>query len=207
MNRPIRYAIGLILLGFVAYNSVYFRRLDTVKGAANATAFDAGQYAQTFWTTKLLPAASTSAVDLAVLLPLLKTNPDKAFSDHAHAMGIGNIGYFLVKGEGEVTTVDENTVSVRLATGETVQLATEYVFSNAARDASGLIKITEFDNTTDLNNVSAALNQIIREQVVPGVKKQAVSGQKLRFVGAMELNQAHVHLEKLNLIPIYANRQ
>lgn len=202
MNRPIRYALGLILLGFVAYNSVYFRRLDTMKGAANATAFDAGRYAQTFWTTKLLPAASTSAVDLGVLLPLLKTNPDKAFQDHAHAMGIGNIGYFLVKGEGVVTTVDENAVSVRLATGETVQLATEYVFSNAARDASGLIKITEFNNTTDLNNVSAALNQIIREQVVPGLKKQATPGQKLRFVGAMELNQAHVHLEKLNLMPI-----
>ena len=137
-------------------------------------------------------------------MPLLKTKETKAFDTYSHALGVGNIRYFLVKGEGTVASVGDNTISISLPTGETVQLATEFIFGNATRDASGIIQITDFDNTTDLNSVSAALNDIIRKQVVPPLKAMAKPGSRLRFVGAMELNQAHVHLDNLVLIPISA---
>lgn len=207
MNTRLKYVVGLVLLGFVAYNSVYFRKLDEVKaaGTSGAGAFNAPRYAETFWTTKLLPAAPHSATDLATLLPLLKTDKEKAFTTHSQALGIGNIRYFLVKGEGVVTAVRENDIAVKLPTDETVHLATEYVFGNAARDASGLIKITEFTNTTDLNNVSAEINDIIRKRVIPALKTSAKAGSKLSFIGAMELNRAHVHLDEIEIIPISMN--
>ena len=203
MNKPIRYLIGLAALGLVGYNSVYFKKLDEVKAAKGGkSAFKAETYAQTFWTTKLLPVASQQAIDLSTLVTQLKTDKEKAFTDHSHALGIGNIRYFLVKGTGTVSAVNPDDITVALSSGETVRLATEYIYSNAARDASGLIQIAEFDNTTDLNNVSAALNNLIRQQVIPSLKANAKPGQQLTFVGALELNRAHLHVDKLTLIPI-----
>ena len=204
MNNMLKYSLGLLGLGLVAYNSVYVKPLDQVKaaGSAQTTVFAADAYAHTFWTAKLKPVTSTTATDLSTLLPLLKTDEKKAFDTYSHALGIGNIRYFLVKGEGTVASVGDNTIKVSLPTGETVQLATEFIFGNAARDASGIIQITDFDNTTDLNSVSAALNDIIRKQVVPPLKAMATPGRRLNFVGALELNQAHVHLNELVLIPI-----
>lgn len=204
MTKTIKYILGIIGFGLVGYNSVYIKKLDEVNAAGREGAgkFDAKSYAQTFWTTKMLPTVSTSAIDLSTLLPLLKTDKEAAFTRYSQGLGIGNIRYFLVKGEGTVTKVDENAVTISLPSGETVQLATEYIFGNAARDASGLIKITDFETTTDLNNVSAELNEIIRKEVVPPLKAMAKPGNTLQFVGAMELNQAHTHLDALTLIPL-----
>lgn len=202
--NPWTYAVGAVLILFIAYNSVYIKKLDEVKAASNtgSNKVDAVQYAQTFWTTKLIPSLNTTSVNLSTLLPLLKTDKNKAFTTYSQALGIGNIRYFLVKGEGTVTAVNDNDIAVLLTNGEIVHLATDYIFGNAARDASGLIKITEFDNTTDLNNISAAINDIIRKEVVPALKAKAKPSQKLMFAGAAELNQAHLHLGELTIIPI-----
>lgn len=209
MNKTAKYLIGVALLGMVAYNSVYFKRLDEVKavGAGGGTAFAAAPYADRFWNSQLLPKSPTLATDLTTLLSLLKSDKDKAFDAHSQALGIGNIRYFLVKGEGTVTAISPNDVTVTLPSGENVHLATEFIFGNAARDASGLIKINEFDNTTDLNSVSAELNEIIRKKVVPSLKTESKPGRKLSFIGAMELNRAHLHLDNLTLVPIIVERQ
>ncbi|GAB2528601.1 DUF2291 domain-containing protein [Spirosoma aerophilum] len=207
MTTPLKYVAGLLLLGIVGYNSVYFRKLDDVKatGLAATGKFDAGRYADTFWSAKLVPAAPASATDLITLLPLLTSDPEKAFATHSQALGIGNIRYFLVKGEGTVSAVGENDVTVSLATGPVIHLATEFIFGNAVRDASGIIKITEFDNTADLNAVAANLNDIVRKKVIPALKTRAKTGSRLSFIGAMELNRAHLHLDELTVIPISIN--
>ncbi|GAB3988324.1 hypothetical protein GCM10028807_10730 [Spirosoma daeguense] len=203
-KNSLKYTVLLVLLAVVAYNSVYFKKLDDVKASAGAkggSTFDAATYTQKFWTEKLLPARS-NATDLETLTTLLKTDKAKGFDTYSHALGIGNIRYFLVKGEGKITNVGSDEVGVTLPSGETVKLATEYIFGNAVRDASGLIQITEFDNTMDLNNVSAELNKIIRNKVVPPFKAVTKPGTTVKFVGAIELNKEHLHLENLEVIPI-----
>ncbi|MBN8822633.1 MULTISPECIES: DUF2291 domain-containing protein [unclassified Spirosoma] len=203
-KNTLKYTMLLVLLAVVAYNSVYFKRLDEVKASAGPNAgqpFDAASYASAFWTNKLLPATA-KATEFDALLSLLKTDKEKAFNTHSHALGIGNIRYFLVKGTGNVTAVGDNDITILLPSGESVKLATEYIFGNAVRDASGLIQITEFDNTMDLNNVSAELNTIIRNKVVPPLKANAKPGATINFVGAIELNKAHLHLETIEVIPI-----
>jgi predicted lipoprotein len=204
-KTSLKYAVLLILLGVVAYNSVYFKKLDDVKASSGSTSkFDPVAYAQTYWNSKLLPATST-ATDFSTLIALLKTDKEKAVETYSHALGIGNIRYFLVKGEGKLTAIGDNDVTVSLPSGETVNLATEYIFGNAVRDASGLIKITEFDNTMDLNNVSAELNAIIRKKVVPPFRASAKVGSTVKFVGAIELNREHLHLDDVEVIPISVN--
>lgn len=201
MNKSVRYLLAVAAIALVGYNSVYIKKLDEVKKGASS-AFDAGQYADNFWKEKLIPALPEKAVDLTSLLNDVNANPEKTFKAHAHALGIGNIGFFLVKGAGKVSEVGPDDIALTLTGGQTVRLATEYIYSNAVRDASGLILITEFENTGDLNNVAKALNEKVRAGTVPLLKQHAKVGATIRFIGAVELNKAHLHTDKLTIIPI-----
>ena len=120
-------------------------------------------------------------------------------------MGIGNIRYFLVKGEGQVLSINENDVTV-LAVADSnkkaIRIATEFVFGNAIRDASGKIDINEFSNTMDFNSVSAEINKIIRSQVLPQFKAKVKKGDTVQFAGAIELNKEHLNVEDIELMPV-----
>ena len=203
MPKSIRYLLYVAVIALLAYNSVYFKKLDEVK--AGTTAFDAAAYARDFWERKLTPGLS-KAVELGALTTQLKTEKSKAFELHSHALGIGNIRYFLVKGKGIVTDVSENEVSVKLAdAGENdgnVRIATEYIFGNAVRDASGQIDINAFTNSMDFNNVSAEINKAIREKVVPPFKSNIKKGDRVVFHGAIELNREHLQLNNIEIIPV-----
>ena len=198
MPKPIRYLLYLAVIALLAYNSVYFKKLDSVK--ASTTAFDAAGYSKDFWEKKLTPGLSR-AVDLNTLTTLLKTDKEKAFNEHSHALGIGNIRYFLVKGQGVVSDVEEN--EVKLEVGENaVRIATEYIFGNAVRDASGAIDINAFTNSMDFNNVSAEINKLIREKVVPPFRSKVKKGDRVAFHGAIELNREHLQSNDIEIIPV-----
>ena len=202
MKKMVRYGVFLLIFAFLAYNSVYFKKLDEVK--AGTASFNARKYAEDFWIKKLTPALEKSA-EAGQLLSLLRTDKDKAFKDHAHALGIGNIKYFLVKGTGKVTEVEENQVLIRLDSARSkpeMRIATEYVFGNAVRDASGTIDINEFSNSMDFNSVSSEINKIIREKVIPPFKSKVKKGDVVEFTGAIELNQEHLKLDNIEILPV-----
>src|SRR5437762_2853598 len=160
--KAIKYIIAIVVILVIAYNSVYFKKLDEVKASQTAKEFNAETYAQTFWNNKLLPNLN-KAIELTQLTVMLSTDTSKTFETYSHALGIGNLRYFLVKGKGQIIAVNEDDISVLLQTDttkQTITIATEYVFGNAVRDATGLIDINEFSNTMDFNNVSAELNKI-----------------------------------------------
>ena len=202
MSKVLKYSTWIVIILFLGYHSVYFKKL---KGkSASAGKFNAKQYAQTFWKEKLTPELS-KAIELNNLISLLKTNPNEIFDKHSHALGIGNIRFFLVRGEGEITSVNENdiTVLVKLDTAQMpAKLITEYVFGNAVRDASGLLDINEFTNMNDFNTISEELNNIVRTKVLPPVKANAKKGMKIQWVGAIELNREHLNLDDIEVIPI-----
>ena len=109
----------------------------------------------------------------------------------------------MVKGRGLITSINENDVSVSADSGkQNITIATEYIFGNAVRDATGLININEFNNTMDFNNVSAEINKIIREKVLPSFKSNAKKGSRIKFVGAIELNKEHLDLSGIEVIPV-----
>ena len=200
--KAIKYIISIIVILVIAYNSVYFKKLDEVKASQSAKEFNAAAYAQTFWNNKLIPNLD-KAIDISQLTAMLSADPAKTFDTYSHALGIGNLRYFLVKGKGVITSVNEDDVSVLLdSSKQSITLATEYIFGNAVRDATGLININEFNNTMDFNNVSAELNKIIREKVLPPFKQQAKKGDTIEFTGAIELNKEHLDLSKIEIIPV-----
>jgi predicted lipoprotein len=202
MKKRLKFAVGLILVLVISYNSVYFKKLDEVK--ASATSFDATSYARKYFNNKLIPALN-NAVDIKLLLVLLQRNKDQTFDRYSHASAVGNIRYFLVKGEGEVKSVNENDVSISIKTDTTqkrLHVATEFVFGNAIRDASGQIDINGFTNTMDFNNVSSEINKIVRTEVLPPFKSTVKTGDILQFAGAIELNREHLNVESIEIIPV-----
>lgn len=198
IKKLVKYAVILILLFIILTNAVYIEKLDAHQ--ASSQEFDAKKYALNFWEKKLTPALG-NAVNIDSLLVLLKNDKENTFNKYSHALGIGNIRFFLIKGQGEILSVNENDVTVQTASN-TLSIATEYVFGNAVRDASGAIDINEFNNTMDFNNVSAEINKIIRTNVLPPFKANAKKGDKIIFTGAIELNREHLDLKNIEVIPV-----
>ena len=200
MKKILKYLVALIILLVAGYNMVYFKRLNEVKASASKT-FDAEGYAKTFVSTKL-PDALKKATGINDLLVLLKSDPDKAFEEYGHALAIGSTRYFLVKGKGRITAIDYDLVKVKTgADSSALNIATEFVFGNALRDASNLVNINAFNNTLDLSNVSAEINKIIRTRVLRSFKAKARVNDKVEFTGAIELNAAHLNLDEIEVIP------
>lgn len=199
--------VTLILIAFMSSISVH--NLDEVRVRAAHGEFDAASYAQEFWENKLIPNLFES-VEITHVLELLKKNPEKAFRDHSEALGIGNIRFFMIQGEGEIAHVGEDNITVVIPSNSSeirIRIATEYIFGNAVRDASGKIDLQEFEETMNFNMVSAEINKLVRQNVLPILKNGAEVGKKISFVGAMELNKEQVNLEDTEIIPVFVEFQ
>lgn len=202
MKHSIKYAVLILLVAFLAYNSIYFKKLDEIK--AGAAKFEAGKFAAGFWNEKLIPATK-NAPDAAVFFDLLKSDKTQAFSKFGKSMSVGNIKYFLIQGNGEVLDIEENAMRLHIKTpggAQSVLLATEYIFGNAVRDATGLIDINAFPSSADLNSISAELNQLVRNKVLSPVLTKIKKGDQIHFAGAIELNQKYIDLKKVEIIPV-----
>lgn len=200
MKKGFKYAIGVGLAGIVIYSSLYFRPLDEKLAEENEITFDAKTYVEGIWEKDLF-AAYDSAMDLTSLLDQLKEDPELTFRREANALGVGNIAYFKVKGEGLVLSVNENNVMV-LVGDHKVEIETEFIFGNAVRDASGLVLINDYDLTSDFNLISETINNKIREEVIPPFRTLVKEGNKVKFIGAIELNRAHLDLSQPEVIPV-----
>jgi len=202
--KALKYIICILAIVLVAYHSVYFKKLDVVKVSKAAKEFNAELYAASFWQNKLIPNLG-KAIDVTKLITMISNDPSKTFDSYSHALGIGNLRYFLVSGNGIVESIGDDDVKLIAksdSSRQSIRIATEYIFGNAVRDATGLININEFTNTMDFNNVSAEINKIIRERVLPPFKRKAKKGDAIEFIGAIELNKEHPDLVHLEVFPI-----
>ena len=82
------------------------------------------------------------------------------------------------------------------------KLATEFIYGNAIRDASGLVEVKDFPNTMDLNNISEELNKIVRKTVLPPFKTAVKKGDKLIVAGAIEIHKEHIKWSELEIVPV-----
>ncbi|HEX5652484.1 MAG TPA: DUF2291 domain-containing protein [Chitinophagaceae bacterium] len=204
MKRAVRYILLLLVIALVGYKSVYFQKLSERK---NKTAgnFDAAAFAKKLWETRL-PARLDSAIELPALISAIGTNPTEAFANYSNSMSIGNYRYSLVKVDGQVESIGEDEIFLRVkAPGDTlirVIMATEYIYGNAVRDASGLVNIKDFSGSDELNNISEELNKEIRAHVLPAFKKLVKPGDRLALEGAIELNREHIRFNEIEIIPL-----
>lgn len=203
MNRYIKYLLLIVAIGLVAYKSVYVKKLSKIK-VGSEEKFDAVSFSKSLWDENL-PARLDSAVELGTFIKAAQANPADAFSKYTNALGIGNYRYALVKAAGTVTDVSEDDITIQIKIGDslmTAKLATEFIYGNAIRDASGLVDVKNFPNTMDLNNISEELNKMVRKTVLPRFKTSVRKGDKLIVSGAIELHKEHIKWNELEIIPV-----
>jgi predicted lipoprotein len=199
-KKKFKYVVAIIVVVFLAWNSVYFKKLSEVKASA-VKQFNATAYARNYIDKQLLPSVG-KAPQIDQLIAQLKSKPDSTFKSYSHALDIGNIRFFMTSGQGTVTSIDDNDVYLLTQNKQTVKLATEYIFGNALRDAPGIININDFANTMDLNHISDEVNKIVRNEVIPPFKSKVKIGSTVTFAGAFELNQEHINLNNIEIIPV-----
>lgn len=205
MKKIVKYIIGTALVLLVGYNSLYFRKLSEVR-KSDAKQFDAVAFAKNLWE-KEFPIKLDQATLLPVLIQAVNENKEAGFQKYSNALAIGNYRYALIKSPALVTEVGEDEIRVQLPAGGgdtvlTAVLATEFVFGNAIRDASGLVDVSDFPNTTELNSISEELNRIIRSIVIPPIRSGIKKGDRLLLTAAVELNREHVKWNGLELMPL-----
>jgi predicted lipoprotein len=203
MNKKlIRYIIFVTVAGLLLYNSVYFKKLDA-KTEAVQTDLDPGAFAQKFWAN--FAAAADSAVEINSFVQQLKADATATVAKYAKSQGIGNTVYVLVKGEGFISAINEDDVLLLVKSGTQeikIKINTGIYFGNAVRDVTGKIKMGDFTNTMDYNNVSVELNKIVRSKIVMPFKATAKKGQLVQFAGCIELNTEKINADNIMVLPV-----
>jgi hypothetical protein len=54
----------------------------------------------------------------------------------------------------------------------------------------------------ELNNIAAEVDKIVRNEVLPPFKSVVKKGDTISFAGAFELNQEHINLDRIEVIPV-----
>lgn len=198
MNKATKLIIGIALLALVGYNSVYFKSLDEVKAAASAAEFSPEAFAKDLVQNKM---ANAAAIDVSIFYQQLASNFDNFTQEKGRELGVSNYRYFMVEGGGVVTAIGEENVALSLSENQKILLATDFIFGNTLRDASGLVSISDYANTMDFNNISVEMNRLVKEEIIPPFAAQVTEGQIVTFKGAVRLNVVEKKWDKLRIIP------
>lgn len=189
-RRWIAIAGGCALLLAVFYFFPLFRivDLDAAVKEKRSKIFDPRSYGEKFWFEDL-PAAADKAVDVTDLVAALASDPEAAKAKHGRMMGLGGIHSFHLRGTGTIVAVGEKAIGLSVDGGDTIQVEfpTGLIFSNAVRDATGLIQVSAFASSRHFNDISSELNKRVEAEVLPALRKNAAPGVRLSFVGCAEL--------------------
>ena len=201
MNKILKYLAGILAVSIVTWFSLDIRKLDDYRASNVEVKFDASEFAGQFWENQL-PVCIKDAPDVSSVFQQLEQNPETTFERYAYKLGISKTYYMLLKGSGTIEAVDQEFLVVRIDENILVQVATDFIFGNAVRDGSGKVDINQFLNMTDFNNVSVALNKLVKEKVVARLRKSAKTGMLIEFTGAAEINEENIDLKLIRLIPV-----
>lgn len=137
----------------------------------------------------------------------VRKDPAAARTAHARQAGLGG-AYYFVKGKGRVVAREGSRL--RLALDEagtlTVELRVGPVFGNTVRDGCGLLDVNAFPGLQEFNALSAELNRLIENQVLPLLREKAQPGVLVEFVACAEAPESvpSEGAPVLTLIPIKA---
>lgn len=197
MKKRYAYILGLLIVLTLGYNSVYFKKLSVVK-AAKKENFDFKAYADSIYYKGIL---KSKKISLTQLTSLMQSNPETTFEKHGNRLGIGNSAYFMIQSAGKIIAIQDGLYTIADEKNGIVYIDTKYIFGNAIRDASGLVKLTDFKTNAQFNKVSESLNDIIRNDVIPKEISKVKLGDSISFSGAIKLSKKQNLREKITVIP------
>ena len=210
--RAVRWFIALVIFAGICCRFPLFH-VVTIKSATAekvAATFNATSFAETFWTNLLLASASGKTVRTEILLPAIQADPAGAKKKFARSLGLSENYFYFVSGSGRIMAVSDDFVSLAVTGGSTnaeISLQTGLIFGDAVRDGTGLLNASDYPNSQDFNDISAALNHLVEARVLPKLRDQAKVGTNISFVGCAEVDDESIDLKPLKVIPIQTEVQ
>jgi predicted lipoprotein len=201
MSKLFKYLLSAVAVLLLLYLSLDIENLQEHRFQTKKKVFDATEYAARFWEESL-PKSMADATPMPTLLASLNDDPQEAFSKYGRKLGMSKTHYFMVRGTGVIKFIEDEYLMVSIDSNTNVRIATDFIFGNAVRDGSGQVDINRFLNMTDFNNVSVAIDKLVKEKVVLRLKKMAALGKQLEFVGAVEIQEDQINLDLLRVIPV-----
>ncbi len=187
--------IGLLVLAFVMYQSVYFESLTahqrSLRGEVDYQARCEEIVQEGVLKNPLVQEESSFIAAINQDFPNAKKN-------WGNRLGIGESAYFLVKGQGKITSLSDG--QIQLASGSV--LDTKYIFGNAVRDASKQVRLEDFHSQKELNGLTAALNTWLRDQKIPAEMKGLKVGDVINYIGAVEVGPLDLPVDQLTIYPV-----
>ncbi len=204
--RVLRWIIALMVAAGLCRVFPLFHAvpLKTAAAAKAAAAFNPAQFAETFWTGKLL-ASISQAAPADELVSLIQTDPAAAKKKYSRSIGLSEGYFYFLRGEGKILSVSDDEVIIAVTGGGTraeVSLQAGLIFGNAVRDGTGLLSANDYPNSQDFNDISAALNHLVETSVQPTLRAQAKAGARISFAGCAEVNDEAADLKPLKVIPL-----
>ncbi|HTB83814.1 MAG TPA: DUF2291 family protein [Candidatus Sulfotelmatobacter sp.] len=206
MKRFIQWLVAIVICAIICWLFPLFHvvPLKTANAEKAAEKFDATAFAQNFWAGKLLPAAE-KAVSTDVLLAAIQSNAAGAKTNYSRSVGLSDTYFYFLRGRGKVVSVSDDAVCIAVTENSTnaeIALQTGLIFGDAIRDGTGLLNASDYPNSQDFNDISAALNQIVETNVLTDLRKQARVGATISFAGCAEVDDESSDLHPLKVIPI-----
>ncbi|MEL1241512.1 DUF2291 family protein [Flavobacterium flavipallidum] len=198
MKKQYILLLALIILAILGYNSVYFKKLSDVK-KANKENFNFTAYADSIYYKGI--ATKRNNISLNNLIELFQNNPETAFKKYGNRLGIGNSAYFMIQSTGKILDIKDGLYTIADEKNGVIYVDTKYIFGNAIRDASGLVKLTDFKTNAQFNKVSESLNHIVRDSVIPAALKKVKIGDSISFMGAIKLSRNQNLFKDITVIP------
>jgi predicted lipoprotein len=167
------------------------------------------EYVDSIWGARLIPAVLKGAVDARALLDALAASPGDAARRYGHRDANGPV-YFLVKGRGTVTAVDTRSrmglalVDVAPYDGHpdiSIQIG-PVLRGTALRDATGIVRFTDFVNQLQFADVGNELNGRVLKTVLTPLDSTKLRGRVVAFVGALAAPEGTAEPPLRELLPV-----
>ncbi|NMB11440.1 MAG: DUF2291 domain-containing protein [Firmicutes bacterium] len=202
-----RLVLPLLLVSAFLVSGCSIVPLDEYRQSLKDASFDPQAYTENIWNTKLLPNLD-DAVDIGVLYDLIAEDLQDARARYGRSIGLGNIYYYFLKGQGRVVTIESDQVGLTLGNSEDVDvyIKTGFIFGNTVRNATQLIDVNDFPNSQDFNNISKEINRLITDRVVPSFIAEVQEGMLVKFVGGTEI-ASDEDLYPMVVIPVHLQLQ
>lgn len=153
-------------------------------------AFNADQYVEGIWKSKVTPWVAQHEVNLDQLLSMLASNrkhAEKQFGTTSEE-GVHN---FVVHGQAQVASVNTSTPvgKIKLSSPDwhnhdVSLLAGPLIFSTALRDVFPFLQFDDFMNQVQYANVAESMNKYAIKQAYSGLKVKQLKGRTIKFTGA-----------------------
>jgi predicted lipoprotein len=157
--------------------------------------FEARQYVDSLWSSRVLPLVQDKAVPIATVLDALAKDPDAAGKQYGHRLLAGDGPWnFIVRGEGQIKTVETQlrhaTLTVDADGHDVVLQLGPVIFGTALRDGLPFVSFDQVVNQIQFAQVSRELNDRAAAAARTGLDLAKLTpGTRVAFAGAMTATQ------------------